>query len=352
MVERKVGGLSNIFWPGDEWERDIPENQRVNSRELDGAMKYLENICVDDGVSQAIVIRNGKIIWEGDRIDFAHNVWSCTKSFTSTVLGLLIDDGKCSLNTPAHKYAPFLAERYNSVTLRHFTTMTSGYNAVGRTYDEDGSLTPFVPDEPVFPPGSKFMYWDDAMNAFGYVLTALCGGSVKEYFKTRIADRIGMVNWEWRIFEQAGEIPINGTAGNHDAGIHISAEELARLGLLFLRRGYWRETQLISHDWINMATTVQVGNSYESVVYPGRPYLVGGGVYGFNWWVNGVCRDGNRLWPNAPVSTYCALGHRNNILIIIPEWDMVVVRLGLDEIMQPLQEYTGFFEHMQKAIAV
>ena len=54
------------------------------------------------------------------------------------------------------------------------------------------------------------------------------------------------------------------------------------------------------------------------------------GVYGFNWWVNGVQPNGNRLWPNAPASTYAASGYNNNKMFVIPEWDMVVVRLGLD----------------------
>jgi hypothetical protein len=54
------------------------------------------------------------------------------------------------------------------------------------------------------------------------------------------------------------------------------------------------------------------------------------GVYGYNWWVNGIRSNDSRLWPDAPPSTYAASGYNNNKMIIIPEWDMVVVRLGLD----------------------
>ena len=57
----------------------------------------------------------------------------------------------------------------------------------------------------------------------------------------------------------------------------------------------------------------------------------GPGVYGFNWWVNDVDETGLREWPGAPISTYAASGYNNNKMFVIPDWDMVIVRLGLDE---------------------
>jgi CubicO group peptidase (beta-lactamase class C family) len=57
----------------------------------------------------------------------------------------------------------------------------------------------------------------------------------------------------------------------------------------------------------------------------------GRGCYGFNWWVNGITPTGRRKWPEAPSGTFAALGHNNNRLVIIPEWRVVIVRLGLDQ---------------------
>ncbi|WP_439481110.1 hypothetical protein [Cyclobacterium plantarum] len=59
--------------------------------------------------------------------------------------------------------------------------------------------------------------------------------------------------------------------------------------------------------------------------------LQGSGVYGFNWWVNGILPNGERKWPDAPPGTFGAWGHNNNNIFIIPEWNMVIVRLGLDQ---------------------
>ena len=57
----------------------------------------------------------------------------------------------------------------------------------------------------------------------------------------------------------------------------------------------------------------------------------GRGVYGLNWWTNSLTADGKRKWPGAPPNTYAASGYNNNDIFVIPEWDMVIVRLGLDQ---------------------
>ena len=81
------------------------------------------------------VIRNGRMIWEGANADRAHEVFSVTKSFTSSILGLLIDDGVISLDTPAANYFPELAEKYGDVTLQHLVNMTSPWRAAGASLD-------------------------------------------------------------------------------------------------------------------------------------------------------------------------------------------------------------------------
>ncbi len=78
-----------------------------------------------------MIVRNGYLIWKGSNVDKVHGVWSLTKSFTSTALGLLIDDGKTTLDTKARDIIPDMGDHYPELCLRHFTTMTSGYRAEG-----------------------------------------------------------------------------------------------------------------------------------------------------------------------------------------------------------------------------
>lgn len=265
-----------------------------------------------------------------------HGIWSFTKSFTSTVLGLLIDDGKCTLDRRARELVPELAQAYPEVTLRHFTTMTSGYRALGDepqgTYLHGPSRTPFRPNpQPLFtPPGSQYAYWDSAMNEFGLVLTRIAGEPLAQLFKRRIADPIGMnpKQWSWGVYATNNGVAVNGGSGNGNKHIFISAREAARFGLLFLNRGNWNGKQLISAGWVAEATRVQVPATTPWAQPPSQ--IDGRGVYGCNWWVNGLKPNGQRKYPGAPGGAFWASGHNNNKCFVLPEWNMVIVRLGLD----------------------
>jgi CubicO group peptidase (beta-lactamase class C family) len=325
---------AETVFPGAEWTEASPESQGVDSANLKEATDVLARTVGADGVRELVVIRHGRMIYRGDDIDKRHGVWSATKSFTSTVLGLLIADGKCTLDTRAADVLPELKAHYPDVTLRHFTTMTSGYRAVGDvttgSYKHGPSNTPFVPNpKPFFaPPGSQYAYWDSAMNTFALVLTKIAGEPIEQLFKRRVADPIGMNNWDWGDYATVDGVIVNGGSGNGNKHIFISAREMARFGLLFLNHGRWNGRQLVPESWVAEATRVHVP--------PTMPWaqpesdIDGRGVYGFNWWRNGLKPDGTRKFPAAPGGTYWASGHNNNKCFVIPEWDMVIVRLGLD----------------------
>lgn len=342
-----------MFFPDKEWEECTPEAVGVDSARLEMALQYLEQKCKEkgdlEGVNQTVIVKNGKLIWKGVDIDTIHQLWSCTKSFTSTVLGILIDEGKCTLDTPVYTYLPELEKDYKGVSFRHLTTMTSGYNGVGYTYDLDGSENPFVPDSPLFEPGKKYQYWDDPMNVFGKALTRVAGESMYEVFRTRVADYIGLRNWSWGSWGKEAGVEVNGGSANHGKGIYMSAREFAKFGLLFLNEGNWNGRQLISRNWVRMASSVQVPNSIPNIVYATRTHLCGAGAYGFNWWVNGVNPEGKHLMPGAPEKTFYASGLNNNKCFVVPEWDMVVVRMGTYHHRLGEWVYGRFFQKISDA---
>jgi CubicO group peptidase (beta-lactamase class C family) len=280
MILGACAGQPASVFPGEEWTKNSPEDQDVDPQKFQEALDYLESHSLHNGNRELVVIRNGYLIHAGEQADSVHNIWSCSKTFTSTVLGLLIEDGVIGLDDLAHTYEPLLKEWYTGVSFRHFASMTSGYSAVGESRWEntdyaDWSWTPYEPDEPYFSPGTAYAYWDEAQMMFGRVL------------------------------------------------------QLARWGWLFLNEGNWNGQQLISKDWIKMATTVQVPSTIP-VGDTDRKVTVGPGCYGFNWWVNGMKADGRMKLPGAPEGCYFASGHNNNKCIIIPDWNMVIVRMGED----------------------
>jgi CubicO group peptidase (beta-lactamase class C family) len=317
-------GVPQMIFPGDAWHQATPAAQGMSSVELAEALEYLDGALNDHGgIGTLCMVRNGFEIWAGPDADKDHQIFSATKSFVSTTLGLLIEDGNVSLDTLAKDIEPVLAEFYPEVTLRHFATMTSGYDSAGGSYEFDeqdrgDSWNPGPPAAPIFLPGTKFRYWDDAMSQFGSVLTRAAGQPLDELFKARVADPIGMTRWRWSMHDTP-----TGRVLSWPGGIWTSSRELARFGHLFLNRGNWNGRQLIAAAWVDQATSVQV-----PVTIPNDtpPRSRGSGVYGFNWWVNGVQPDGKRLWRGAPPRTYYANGLHNNVCIVVPEWNLVVAR--------------------------
>ena len=317
-------------FPGEEWTINNPEDQGVDPQRFQEALDYLESHSLHNGNRELVVIRNGYLIHAGDQADSVHNIWSCSKTFTSTVLGLLIDDGVIGLDDLAHTYEPLLKERYSGVSFRHFATMTSGYSGVGENRWErvdyaDWSWTPYEPDEPYFSPGTAYAYWDEAQMMFGRVLTRVLQRTMHDFLTERVAEPIGMGTWHWLPEKSVDGIAINNGCTN----VHVNARQLARWGWLFLNEGNWNGKQLISKDWIKMATAVQVPSTIP-VGDTDRKTTVGPGCYGFNWWVNRMKADGGMKLPDAPEGCYFASGHNNNKCIIIPDWNMVIVRMGED----------------------
>ena len=316
---------NEMIFPDKEWIRASPAAENVNEALMLEALDYLKSKSFEDGNEEVMIIRNGRVIYAGDSILKKHNIWSCSKSFTSTVLGLMIDEGMIQLEDPAHQYEPLLLDQYSEVTFKHFTTMTSGYNATGKSRwngeSEDWSRTPYKPGKPIFKPGTQYAYWDEAMMMKGRILTKLLGKTMKSYFDEKVGISIGFGEWEWHNEGEINGIPINNGCTN----VNINATQLARFGHLYLNNGNWNGKQLIPVSWVQKATSIQVPES-TPVADTDRSNARGSGAYGFNWWING----GLSAMPDAPAKTYYASGLNHNVCFVIPEWNMVIVRMGVD----------------------
>lgn len=305
-------------FPGDDWDECTPESEGVDSAAMLSALETLESYCGDDGVTETVIIRNGCLIHRGSNSTHTHGVWSTSKTFTSTALGLLVDDDTVTVDTMAADYEPLLESLYDTVTLGHFAIMSSGYDSVNvpagenrwGQASEDWSVDPYDPTTPWFAPGAEFLYWDEAMMMNGRVLTRILGTTLQSFVQQRITDPIGMGSWSWNL-----EGSVDGTDINNGCtGVNIHAEQLARFGYLYLNRGNWNGTQLLGESWVEQATVNQAPN----------------GIYGYNIWVNGIETGEGRLMPDAPEGLFYTSGYNNNMCFVVPEWDLVFVRMGLD----------------------
>jgi CubicO group peptidase (beta-lactamase class C family) len=310
-----------------------PHEVGIDALALTRAVDALRDEAGGDGVDKMVVVRRGKMIWRGSRADTVHAVWSVTKSFATTCLGLLIDDGRASLDQRAADIVSALAEHYGDATLRHFASMTSGYRAQGDelSTSHGQSKTPLLPGAPLFStPGSHYAYWDSAMNQLGHMVTRLAGQSMRTLFQRRIGEAIGLRedDWSWGEVGEVHGLAINGAAGNLGQGVSISAPALARFGQFMLNNGCWHGHRLLSEQWIAQATRVQAAATLPAG--HDNANLDGRGAYGLGWWVNGEHPGGQRHWPGHEREIFAASGFNNNVMIVVPDMELVVVRLGLD----------------------
>ena len=166
-----------LVFPGETWEVVPPEDMQVDSQRLEAAMALLPDS------SRTMVVRNGRVIWQGSAVDSPAGIASITKAFASTALGLLIDDGVLTVDTHVADYNPALVEQYADVTFGHLTTQTS--NIEGNILD---------PGPPHFEPsGSRFYYnTTGGNNALSHGLQVAVGQSLEEFLNERIAEPVGM----------------------------------------------------------------------------------------------------------------------------------------------------------------
>jgi len=363
-----VGALENkaLIFPGDTWQRAVPESQGIDPAKLYEALDNLYANAGGAGTDETVIVRNGYLIWEGPEANNVHEIYSCTKTFTSTVLGLLATDGVLSVDDYAAKYLPSLDSQYPEyakVRLSHLSTMTSGYDSImgdgWKFYEKDPSkhrecvLSYTTPGPPLFPAGTSFKYHDPAVHVLGYILIKAAGESLEQVFRKRIANPIGMKQFTWSNYGSRDGILFNnpaGTPGKDQGGIYSSPLNLARYGLLYLNNGNWNGQQILDAAFVERATSTQVPAEVKT------KYFDLTGRYGFFWWTNGIKADGIRPWPSAPPKTFAAHGAGRNFIFVIPEWRLIIVRLSpapggrVQEGGMKESVWEGFFSRLKGSI--
>jgi CubicO group peptidase (beta-lactamase class C family) len=348
-----------MVFPADTWAQATPESQGVDAAGLRAALEHLDRALRDfGGVGTVFIVRNGYAIWAGPESDKEYPIFSCTKVFTSTVLGVLTDDGKCCLEDLAIRYLPELSQahpEYAGLRLHHLATMAGGYQGVVREVSDEqpwgDPLGYLLAQYPRYEPGSACAYHDHDVFLLGHILTRVAGESLAILFKRRIADPIGMTRWSWGVVGtlESG-LPLNNVAGtpSRSPGVQTNARELARFGHLFLNRGLWDGRRLLSASFIDQATSNQVPASL--------PHASGAdpaGHYGFYWWTNGRQRNGAQPWPDAPAGAYAARGGSGNFCFVVPDWNLVLVRLGTNTLTRSAgtdELWSGFFRQVREAM--
>jgi CubicO group peptidase (beta-lactamase class C family) len=273
------------------------------------------------GKPAGLVIKNGYIVAQwGDpkRVDMTFSV---TKSFLSTVAGLALDNHLIrNIDDRTGEYLwdeTFEGAHNSKITWRHLLTQSSDWS--GCLFDvcdwadrppKEGSIDDWK-NRKLLEPGTQFEYNDVRVNLLAYSLLQVWRKPLPVVLREKIMDPIGATTtWRWYGYDNSF-VNIDGTmiqsvsgGGHFGGGLFINSLDQARFGLLFLRKGKWKNQQLISESWVNAAHQPSAANK----------------SYGLMLWTN----EENEL-KGLSKNIYYANGFGGNYIVIDNEHDLVIV---------------------------
>jgi CubicO group peptidase (beta-lactamase class C family) len=275
-----------------------------------------------------LVIRHGNIVSEtyyhGYKRGKVHHIFSCTKSFIATLVGIAIDQGIIKdTSLTATDFDPDYAKDYLSadkrqISLEHMLTMKTGlgWNETDSTFDalyrSDDWLT-FMYDLPmVAQPGKEFNYCSGCTHLLSAAIRSASGMNTQEFAEQALFTPLGITDYTWET-DPAGT-SIGGW------GLNLTPRDMAKLGYLYLHAGEWDGEQVVSSAWIDRATQKLVEGEGDL-------------GYGYLWWI----------YPR--FGAYAALGRDGQTIFVVPEEDLIVVTTAASQ-----ENHDAIFEMIEKFI--
>ena len=319
-------------YPGTTWQiQPAATSTGWDHDKLQHAAAYAHQL----GSAAVMVVVNGMPTVAWGAIDRPLNCHSIRKSLLSGLFGISVDAGRIALPSTLadlgiNDCAPALTAQERQATVEQLLMSRSGvYHWANYQSAFDRS---WLPARGTYPPGAFFMYnnWD--FNALGTIYEQATQHGVFAAFEQQIAIPLQMEDFRLQDTEYVG-----GPDSEHPAYVfRMSARDLARYGLLYLRNGRWRDRQLIPEAWVRSSTTAY------SRALDGRGY-------GYMWWV----AVAGMLLPNVTVGdgSYAAFSVGGHFMVILPELQMIIVhRYDTDteewESTAPSPDAQGTLVHM------
>src|SRR6266852_323247 len=310
-VEGKNRSAVHNECPGKHWTQAAkPEDRGWSSDGLAAAKAYADSL----DTAAVVIVDDGIIVSQWGATATKFNVHSIRKSFLSALYGLAVAKGQINLNATLDQLGiddnePSLTPEEKQARVIDLLKARSGiYHAASY---ETPAMKAEKPVRGSHPPRSFWFYnnWD--FNALGTIYENLTHDTVYHAFETQIARRIGMEDYDF-----AEQKYVTGPDSIHRAyPFRMSARDMARFGLLFLRGGTWKATKVVPARWVRESTT-----AYSVADGNARDHYSG---YGYLWW---VAANGNH-YPkvDVPDGSFSAWGAGGHFIAIVPAFNLVVV---------------------------
>jgi CubicO group peptidase (beta-lactamase class C family) len=318
------GSANATYWPTVSWRTSPPEEQGMDSQKLAQMLDTIQQEKLN--FHSLLIIRNGYLVSESYfgpyKQDTKHELYSCTKSFVATLIGIALDKGFIDGTDqrildffPDEAFANLDGEK-EDMTLEDVLTMRSGLDweegdaAFGAMYSSPDWVK-FMLDKPMAqPPGEQFNYCSGCSHLLSAILQQTTGMNTGDFAEQSLFKPLGISNAKWDT--DAVGIPIGGW------GLQLTPRDMAKLGYLYLQDGQWDGEQIISTQWVENATQTHTETDSEL-------------GYGYQWWT----------YPS--LVGYTALGLYGQTIFVIPEAELVIVTTAEmenhDEIFRLIEEY-------------
>ena len=284
--------------------RSTPEQEGVSSESIVNLLDAFEKKI--EFVHSYMIVKNGKVIsegwWDPYGPNIPHELWSLSKSFTSTAIGFAVEEGLIQIHDFVKDYFPEKSPENPTWQLKQLRiidllTMSTGHTSepsLGQSSDD--WVKHFLESELKLRPGTYFMYNTPATYMLSAIIQRVTGEKLVDYLYPRLFEPLGIDRPEWETDPRG----IN-TGG---WGLHLTTEDIAKFGVLYIQEGKWNGNQLLSSDWIKMATSKQVSNGSD----PDNDWSQG---YGFQFW-------------RSRFNTYRGDGAMGQFCLVIPEHNTIV----------------------------
>jgi CubicO group peptidase (beta-lactamase class C family) len=286
-----------------ELARSSPEAQGVSSAAVLSFIEAADKSI--DSLHSFMLLRHGRVIaegwWSPYEANSPHLLFSLSKSFTSTAVGLAIAEGKFSLDDEVLKFFPEDAPaepgaNLKAMRVRDLLRMNTGHETEPPRPRDQSWKRAFLNHPVRFKPGTHFLYNTPATYMLAAIVEKTTGMSLLDYLRPRLFEPLGIQNPTW---EKSPEGIIVG-----GYGLSICTEDIARFGQLYLQKGKWQGRQLVPAAWVEAATSFQTSNGSS----PKSDWDQG---YGYQFW---RCRHGAYRGDGA-FGQYC---------IVLPQQDAVI----------------------------
>ena len=265
-------------------ERTTPEAQGIPSSAILDFIEALEQHTQPMDASHSLMLlRHDNVVAEGWWAPYGptspHWMYSFSKSFTSSAIGLAVEEGLLTVNDPVLKFFPDEApadpsDNLKAMTVKHLLSMNTGHANEPTTtvfWGEDDNWPRAFLSLPVEKePGTWFLYNTAATYMLSAIITKLTSQTLLDYLTPRLFEPLGIENPAWDVDPQG--INLGGT------GLHITTEDIARFGQMYLQKGVWNGQRILPEAWIEEATQATSDNSNQ----PSNPDWIQG--YGYQFW--------------------------------------------------------------------